>query len=777
MMKSCDENKRKQRPAPNFGLKPVRLILIFCLLLMARCAEYRHENPVEASHAESSRLQGFAQKGPFQKGGIVSYSPLNERLETICTETGEVLDQTGYFELPYYSSVFLHRIEVSGLCYNEVTDRPSACIIRLQAVTSHEAQVNVLTSLAAGRIEALVRKGSSFEEARMTAEHEVLSLFHMADPAIGRFSTLDITQSGNGPAALLAVSAIVLGDGSDAGCRDLLTSLSEDLRDGTVDDSVTMNNLTANARKLDTEKIRKNLTGYYQSLNRPCQVPYFEQYALRLLPFHVVSSDPVPGETGVSIHSVIRIQMNKPFNDLPDAFIQITGPSGIARFVTAQLHEGFLINPEQSLEYESAYTLVIHAGFTAIDSSRLEVPYSVTFTTRRAPGLNDLPDTLMVSEPYSPAAFTISNTGEDTLFWQIEKDVPWMLPEPVQGICLSGPGRVLVTVDTAGLDPGDYYGIIRIHSNVKEDSIKLHLKIPKHPVLRIKTSGSPDLGYHGNGQSVEISNSGTGSLVWSAYSDEAWLILNPSSGIITGDDSMPVGLTVHRDELPGGRYTGRVFIQSDGGSDTIEIFMAVIHHFTIYPDSGSGEDASVCSLPCSIPPEIYSGPCMESDLSDLPLLRLESWTYSGYTGTFRSYIRFELTGLPADALIDSAQLDLIYPGTGETGHEGDNGFVISRVVSSWQAAGLNWNNQPDIASGTAERDRIVVMESLVMNQNYRIQVTEMTRFWQTNPDQNYGMRFSLQTEHFYRRVMIGSSESGNKAYRPKITVFYRPSGE
>jgi hypothetical protein len=775
MMKSGHGNRLKQRPVPNSGLKPVMLILLFCLLLMLQCAEYRHENPVEAYHAESSQLQGFAQKGPFEKGAVVTYSPLNERLEVICRETGEVLDPTGYFEMPYYSSVFLHRIEVSGLCYNEVTDRPSACTMRLQAVTSHEAQVNVLTTLAAGRIEALVREGSSFEKARILAEHEVLSVFHIDDPAIGRFSTLDITQSGSGSAVLLAVSAIVLGDGSDTGCRDLLTCLSEELRDGTVDDSLTITRLKENVRKLNPVKIRENLTAYYQSLNHPIQVPYFEQYALRLLPFHVVSSDPVPGETGVSVHPVIRIQMNKPFNDISDEFIQITGSSGVSGHVTMQLHDGFIIEPEQPLEYETTYTLVIQAGLKAIDSSCLEVPYSITFTTRRAPDLNDFPDTLIVSEPYNPVSFTVENTGEDTLFWQIEEDFAWMNPEPEQGFCLSEPGRVLVTLDTSGLEPGDYYGMIRIRSNVKNDSILLHLKIPKHPVLQIRTFGSPDLGYHGNEQSLEISNTGTGSLVWSAYSDESWLNPNPPSGSVE-NDPVQISLTVNREPLPGGRYTGHVFIQSDGGSDTLEIFMNVIYRLTIFPDSGSGEDASVCSLPCSIPPEIYSGPCMESDLSDLPLLRLESWTYFGYTGTFRSYIRVDMTGLPSDALIDSAQLDLFYPG-GEAGHEGDNGFVIFRVISSWQAVQLNWNSQPDIASGTAEQDRIMVMESMDMNQNYQIRITDMIRFWHENPDQNYGMRFSLQTEHFYRRVMIGSSESVNKAYRPKLTIFYRQSGE
>ena len=777
LMINRDRGFRKKRPYDkDTGFKSAEMILLLCLLITMSCADFRHENPVEPSHGKSSRLRGFAQKGPFQQGAAVKYSPLNARLEAIRTETGEVLDGRGYFEMPCYTSVFLHRIEVSGSCYNEMTDKPSECMMQLKAVTDHEAQVNVLTTLAADRIAVLVRQGFSFGEARSQAEKEVLSVFHIEDPSIGEFSSLDITRSGSGHAALLAISAVLLGDGSDTGCRDLLTGLSEDLCDGSLDDSTLLTRLTDNERKLNVIKIRENLTGYYLKQNQPCQVPFFEQYALRLLPFYVIFSDPLPGETGVPVHSVIRVQMNKPFTGLPAELIEITGPSAVdGRITMMQSGDGFIFEPARSLEYGSTYTLIVHNEFAAIDSSCLEMPFTCAFTTRGAPELGDLPDTLMVTEPYHAAVFNVPNAGEDTLFWQIDEDLSWMNPAPVQGSCLYEPDRIQVYVDTAGLEPGDYYGNIRIRSNAGEDSIVLHLLIPKHPVLQIDFE-SPDLGYGENERFIEIGNSGTGSLVWSAYSDQPWLTPEPSSGRVE-DDPVRINLTVTRQGLPGGRYTGQFIIQSDGGNDTLEITMNVIHRLVFYPDSGSGEDASVCSLPCTIPPGIYSGPCTESSLGDLPLLRLESWTYSGYPGTFRSYVRFDLTGLPSDASIDSAKLDLFYPGIGESGHEGDNGFLIQRVLSSWQAAELNWNNQPDIAPETADQNRITVMESVVLNQNYHIRITGMVRYWQANPDQNYGMRLSLQTEQFYRRVMIASSESADDAYRPKITIFYRESGE
>ena len=52
--------------------------------------------------------------------------------------------------------------------------------------------------------------------------------------------------------------------------------------------------------------------------------------------------------------------------------------------------------------------------------------------------------------------FTISNSGYDTLNWQISEDCDWFSVEPESGQCVSGPNDMTLTVDTAGLEVGCY---------------------------------------------------------------------------------------------------------------------------------------------------------------------------------------------------------------------------------------------------------------------------------------------------------------------------------
>ncbi|MHC4951462.1 MAG: BACON domain-containing protein, partial [Planctomycetota bacterium] len=50
----------------------------------------------------------------------------------------------------------------------------------------------------------------------------------------------------------------------------------------------------------------------------------------------------------------------------------------------------------------------------------------------------------------------ISNSGYDTLNWQVAEDCEWLSVSPTSGQCVSGPNEVTLTVDTAGLDIGFY---------------------------------------------------------------------------------------------------------------------------------------------------------------------------------------------------------------------------------------------------------------------------------------------------------------------------------
>jgi hypothetical protein len=74
--------------------------------------------------------------------------------------------------------------------------------------------------------------------------------------------------------------------------------------------------------------------------------------------------------------------------------------------------------------------------------------------------------------------------------------------------------------------------------------------------------------------SFTISNTGAGTLTWSASSDRAWLTLLPASGSVT-TGSTTVYASVSRLALAGGNYTATITVTSNGGTRTIPATMNV----------------------------------------------------------------------------------------------------------------------------------------------------------------------------------------------------------
>jgi hypothetical protein len=82
-----------------------------------------------------------------------------------------------------------------------------------------------------------------------------LDTFLSANP-----ETFDITHSEEGDAILLAISSILQGNTTTSGLSNLLSTISDDIKeDGTLDDTLLQNTLLGNALALNTESIKQNL--------------------------------------------------------------------------------------------------------------------------------------------------------------------------------------------------------------------------------------------------------------------------------------------------------------------------------------------------------------------------------------------------------------------------------------------------------------------------------------------------------------------------------------
>ena len=234
-------------------------------------------------------VAGLTQKGPFVKGSAVTVQGIDCKTLKFTDETfeGKVKSDKGDFEIKDVNlSSTCAMFEVSGYYLNELTGKKSSEKLTLHALTNlkdrKKVNINVLTELEYERVMNLVTvEKMSFADAKKQAENEVLASFSIKGDVAGSFDEaedLNILEKGEGNAALLAVSVMMLADANESKLAERLDEFSTAIsKNGLLDDDakteiVKWASSAASSGKLDT--IRKNIEswGYADS------VPAFETY-------------------------------------------------------------------------------------------------------------------------------------------------------------------------------------------------------------------------------------------------------------------------------------------------------------------------------------------------------------------------------------------------------------------------------------------------------------------------------------------------------------------
>ena len=173
--------------------------------------------------------------------------------------------------------------EVTGKYRSEISGKETDSKLTLRALTDLEnrenVNVNILTNLEYERVVYLVtKKGMLFAGAKKQAEKEVLAAFDIVG-SFEAFENLNIFESGDGNAALLAVSVMMQG-GADV---DALVNRMDKFDDsfaekGVWSDSSTKTAITewvtAAAADGTLDSIRKNV----ESWGMTAEVPTFEKF-------------------------------------------------------------------------------------------------------------------------------------------------------------------------------------------------------------------------------------------------------------------------------------------------------------------------------------------------------------------------------------------------------------------------------------------------------------------------------------------------------------------
>jgi glucose/arabinose dehydrogenase/PKD repeat protein len=171
----------------------------------------------------------------------------------------------------------------------------------------------------------------------------------------------------------------------------------------------------------------------------------------------------------------------------------------------------------------------------------------------------------------NPAARTVSvtNSGSGSLSFTASDDAPWLSVAPASG---TAPQDVSATVDIAGLAPGTYNATITVTASGAQGSpatVPVTLTVgaqPPPPALAVAPASLSFAGTAGGpapaGKTIDVSNSGGGTLSFTVSDDAAWLSVAPASGTAP----QAVTVTASPASLATGTYNATVTVTAAGAT-------------------------------------------------------------------------------------------------------------------------------------------------------------------------------------------------------------------
>jgi hypothetical protein len=158
----------------------------------------------------------------------------------------------------------------------------------------------------------------------------------------------------------------------------------------------------------------------------------------------------------------------------------------------------------------------------------------------------------------------ITNGGEGTFKWSASDHASWIQLEPTAG---DVPDTLTISLDPEGLDPGVYQGDVTVvameaaDTQVTTIAVTFLVQRPGLSVTPATIERSSNLNSNAIfTETLQVSNSGTGQLSWTATENRSWLALGASSG--TGNGTIPV--TINTSGLSAGTYHGDIVVTSPG---------------------------------------------------------------------------------------------------------------------------------------------------------------------------------------------------------------------
>jgi len=166
----------------------------------------------------------------------------------------------------------------------------------------------------------------------------------------------------------------------------------------------------------------------------------------------------------------------------------------------------------------------------------------------------------------APQTLSITNTGGGTLTWSAADNASWLSVSPANGV---GNGTVALSVSPGSLNAGTHSATLSISATgTSTVTIPVTVTVSAAPVPPNIGMSPTSLSFSAQqggsnpaGQTLNISNTGGGTLSWSATDNAAWLTLSPANG--TGNGTLT--LSASTAGLTAGNYSAIVTLSGNSG--------------------------------------------------------------------------------------------------------------------------------------------------------------------------------------------------------------------
>ncbi|MBO4829548.1 MAG: hypothetical protein J5534_08990 [Fibrobacter sp.] len=231
-------------------------------------------------------VAGVSQKGPFVTGSAVTVQELDgiTLKQTGKSFKGTIKSDKGDFAIKDINLQSQYAIlEANGYYRDEISGKKSSGTVTLRALTDlsnrKTVNINLLTHLEYERVKYLVtEKKKPIAEAKAQADEEILAAFGI-EGDFGKPEDLNIFESGDGNAALLAVSVLMQSDVDVAGLTERMGEFSIALAEGgSWDDADTKTAIADWACDVDLKGSLANVRKNVESWKYADSVPLFEKY-------------------------------------------------------------------------------------------------------------------------------------------------------------------------------------------------------------------------------------------------------------------------------------------------------------------------------------------------------------------------------------------------------------------------------------------------------------------------------------------------------------------